>query len=234
MTELIYVKCLEQYRKIIVQSLSHVQLFVTPWTAAYQASLSFTISRSLLKLIFTESVIPPNHLIFCHPLLLLHSVFPSISSKFICWNPKPKCDSIRRQAFGGWLDHEGGALQMGLIPLETSKRCLAFPEVRTWREESYLRRRTQTLARFWLCRHFGLGLPSLQNCEKEMFKPLGLWYSVAAAWMKQDPYSSFISCRGSLFTFQYCARAGLHQLGRADCVHLFQALFSHEMLVAWK
>ena len=82
--------------------------------------------------------------------------------------------------------------------------------------------------------HLGLGLPSLQNCEKEMFKPLRLWYLAAATWMKQDTYSSFISCGGSLFTFQYCARAGLHSLGTADCVHLFQALFSHEMLVAWK
>ena len=60
------------------QSLSHVQLFNTPWTAAHQASLSFTISWSLLKLISIESVIPPNHLILCCPLLLLPSVFPSI------------------------------------------------------------------------------------------------------------------------------------------------------------
>ena len=60
------------------QSLSHVQLFNTPWTAAHQASLSFTISWSLLKLISIESVIPSNHLILCCPLLLLPSVFPSI------------------------------------------------------------------------------------------------------------------------------------------------------------
>ena len=50
----------------------------TPWTAAYQASLSFTISRSLFRLISIESVMPSNHLIFCHPLLLLPSIFPSI------------------------------------------------------------------------------------------------------------------------------------------------------------
>ena len=55
------------------------QLFVTPWTAAHQASLSFTISRSLLKPMSTESVMPSNHLILCHPLLLLSSIFPSIS-----------------------------------------------------------------------------------------------------------------------------------------------------------
>ena len=60
-----------------VQSLSRVRLFVTPWTAAHQASLSITNSRSLLKLMPVESVIPSNHLILC-PLLLLPSIFPSI------------------------------------------------------------------------------------------------------------------------------------------------------------
>ena len=61
-----------------VQSLSHVQLFVTPWTAAHQASLSIINSRSLLKLMFTESVMPSYHLILCCSLLLLPSIFPSI------------------------------------------------------------------------------------------------------------------------------------------------------------
>ena len=61
-----------------VQSFSHVQLFATPWTAACQASLSMTISCSLLKLMSIECVIPSNHLILCRPLLLLPSIFPSI------------------------------------------------------------------------------------------------------------------------------------------------------------
>ena len=61
-----------------VQLLSHVQLFVTPWTAARQASLSAANSRSLLKLMFIESVMPSSHLILCHPLLLPPSIFPSI------------------------------------------------------------------------------------------------------------------------------------------------------------
>ena len=61
-----------------VQSLCCVQLFVTPWTAAHQASLSFTISLSLLKLMSIESMMPSNHLILCRPLLLLPSIFPSI------------------------------------------------------------------------------------------------------------------------------------------------------------
>ena len=62
----------------LVQSLSHVWLFVTLWTAARQASLSITNSRSLLKLMSIASVMPSNHLILCCPLLLLPSVFPSI------------------------------------------------------------------------------------------------------------------------------------------------------------
>ena len=62
----------------VVQSLSCVQLFATPWTAAHQASLSVTHSQILLKLMTIESVMPSNHLILCFPLLLLPSVFPSI------------------------------------------------------------------------------------------------------------------------------------------------------------
>ena len=61
-----------------VQSLSRVQLFAIPWTATCQASLSVTNSRSLLKLMSIESVMPFNHLILCCPLLLLLSIFPSI------------------------------------------------------------------------------------------------------------------------------------------------------------
>ena len=61
-----------------VQRLSHVLLFATPWTAACQASLSITNSWNLLKLMSIELVMPSNHLILCHPLLLLPSIFPSI------------------------------------------------------------------------------------------------------------------------------------------------------------
>ena len=63
---------------ISVQSLSCLRLFVTPWTAAHQASLSITNSRSLLKLTAIESMMPSNHVILCRPLLLLPSIFPSI------------------------------------------------------------------------------------------------------------------------------------------------------------
>ena len=63
-----------------VQSLSCVQLFATPWTAACQASVCITSSQSLPKLMSIESVMPSNHLILCHPLLLLPQSFPGLGS----------------------------------------------------------------------------------------------------------------------------------------------------------
>ena len=82
---------------ISVQPLSRVQLFATPWTVACQASLSITDSQSLLRLMSIESVMPSNHLILCHSLLLPPSIFPSIrvfsneSALRIRW---PKCWSF--------------------------------------------------------------------------------------------------------------------------------------------
>ena len=78
---------------VVVQLLSHVQLFVTPWTAARQVSLSFTICRSLLKLMCIESVMPSNHLIFCCPLFRLPLIFPRIrvfSNESALWIRWPK------------------------------------------------------------------------------------------------------------------------------------------------
>ena len=78
---------------LVVQSLSHVQFFATPWMAAPQASLSFTISRSLSKLTFIELVMPSNHLILSHPLLLPPLVFPRIrafSNESVLWSRWPK------------------------------------------------------------------------------------------------------------------------------------------------
>ena len=65
-----------------VQSLSHVKLFATPGTAASQASLSITNSQSLRKLMSFEAVVPSNHLILCHPLLLQSSIFPNIKFSY--------------------------------------------------------------------------------------------------------------------------------------------------------
>ena len=79
MDEQFYVSTWSGYQFSSVQSLSLVRLFVTPWTAACQASLSFTVSLSLLKLMSIESAMTSNHLILCHPLLLLSSIFPNIT-----------------------------------------------------------------------------------------------------------------------------------------------------------
>ena len=68
----------QQTEFVAVQSLSCVRLPAVPWTATHQASLSFTISQSLLKLMSIESAMPSNHLILCQPLLLLPSIFPRI------------------------------------------------------------------------------------------------------------------------------------------------------------
>ena len=75
---LVFWSCLNLAECPSVQSLSHVWLFATPWTAAYQASLSITNSWNLLKLMSIKLVMPSNHVILCHPLLLVPSIFPSI------------------------------------------------------------------------------------------------------------------------------------------------------------
>ena len=91
----------------LVHLLSCVQLFVTPGTAAHQASLSFTISQSFLKLMSIEYMMPSNHLIPCHPLLLLPSIFPSIRvfpnvsalhiqwPKYLSFSISPNCLGIK-------------------------------------------------------------------------------------------------------------------------------------------
>ena len=92
-----------------VQLLSHVQLFATTQNVARQASLSITNSQSLLKLMSIELLMPSNHLIFCHPLLLLPSIFPSIrgfSNESVLHLRWPKCWSfsfrVYKLKFGRW------------------------------------------------------------------------------------------------------------------------------------
>ena len=85
------------YSVVVVQSISHIRFFVTPWTIEYQASLSITNSRSLLKLMSIESVMSSNHLILCRPLLLPPSIFSSFrvfSSESVGPIRWPKCWSF--------------------------------------------------------------------------------------------------------------------------------------------
>ena len=93
MKYLCYEKQSFTYKLSSVQSLSRVRLLATPWTVAHQASLSISNSWSLFKFMSIESVMLSNHLIFCHPLLLLPSIFPSIrvflnESALCIWWPK--------------------------------------------------------------------------------------------------------------------------------------------------
>ena len=108
------------------QSLSRVWLFATPWTAASQASLSITNSQSLPKLMSIESVMPSNHLILCHPLFLLASIFPNIrvfsneSALHIRWpkywsftfNIKPSNEHLDWSSLGwtGWISLQSKGL----------------------------------------------------------------------------------------------------------------------------
>ena len=127
----------------VIQLLSHVQLFVAPWIAACQASLFFTISLSLLKLMFIEWVMPSNHLILCHPLLLLPSIFPSITH--LQWVSSWHCVAkvlelqLQPQSFNecsgfisfriDWFDH--------LISLLSKELSRVFSSTTIWRHQFF-------------------------------------------------------------------------------------------------
>ena len=116
----------------LFQLLSHVWLFVTPWTEECQASLSFTVSQSLLKLMTIESMIPPNHLILCRPLLLLPSIFPSISVQLLVTTGTVACQAplsmeFSRQGCSGGLPFPppGDLPNAGMEPKSLTSSALA-------------------------------------------------------------------------------------------------------------
>ena len=110
-----------------VQLLSHVQLFAIPWTAAHQASLSIINSLSLLKLMSIELVMPSNHLILCHPLLLLPSIFPSnrvFSNESVLRIRWPKCCSF---SISPSNEHSGPiSFRIGWISLQSKGLSRVF------------------------------------------------------------------------------------------------------------
>ena len=121
---------------VVVQSLSHVQLIATPWAAARQASLSFTISWNLLKL---ESVTLSNHLIYCHPFLLLPSSFPSIRVFPVSW-----LFPLGGQSFGASASVLPMNIQgwfplglTGLIFLQSKGLSRVFPSTTIWKHEIF-------------------------------------------------------------------------------------------------
>ena len=116
----------------VVQSLSHVCLFATLWTAALQVPLSFTISYSLLKLMAIESLMPSNHLILYHPLLLLPSVFLSIrifsSESALCIRPKFQSFSFSNSQCQLVLGHSNVGLWMNRAWCQNSGKFQVFPQ----------------------------------------------------------------------------------------------------------
>ena len=120
-----------------LQLLSRVWLFAAPWTAACQASLSITDSRSLPKLMFIESVMSSNHLILCHPLLLLSSIFPSIrvfsneSALYIRWPKYFTAIESVSQNFRSLVQGHTWVVEPGLEP----RKVLAKNTLATWWEK---------------------------------------------------------------------------------------------------
>ena len=128
-----------------VQSLSCVRLFVTTRTAARQASLSFTNSQSLLKLMFIESVMPSSHLILCHPCLLPPSIFPSIrvfsneSVLHIRWpkdwsfsfsiNPSKEYSGLISLGWTGWISWQSKGLSRVFFNTTVQKHQFVTPQL---------------------------------------------------------------------------------------------------------
>ena len=117
---------------VVVQSLSCVQLFVSPWTALRQAALSSTVSRSFLRLMSIESVMPSSHLILCRPLLLLSSVFPSIrvfSNESALWVAKILERHFQHHPVGVYLGNFLSQLVWWGIKMKLVSTCLKLAYV---------------------------------------------------------------------------------------------------------
>ena len=126
-------------KKIVVQLPSHVQLFATPWTAACQASLSFTVSPSLLRLMFLELVIPSNHPLLCHPLFPLPSIFPRIrvfsneSALFIRWPQYWSFSNSPSNEYSGWFSLGW----TGLMSLQSRGLSGVFSSTTIWEHQFF-------------------------------------------------------------------------------------------------
>ena len=168
-------------RVVVIQLLNYVWLFDTPWTVALQASLSFTICQSLLKLMFILSVMPSNHLILCHPLLLLSSIFPSIRvfsikltlhnrwSKYWSFSISPSYEYSGLISFRiDWFD---------LFAVQRLSRVFSSSSVQKHQFFS-------TQPSLWFSSHICTWL-----LEKPLLKPftLNIWIFGAAAWFTLKP-----------------------------------------------
>ena len=113
---------------VVVQLLSHVQLFASPWTVVQQPSLSFTVSLVLLKLMSVESVMPSNHLILCYP-LLLSSAFPRVR----VFSSESVLASILPTNIQSWFPLE----LTGLLSLRSKGLSRVFSNTTIWKKQSF-------------------------------------------------------------------------------------------------
>ena len=120
--------------QVVVQSLSHVWLLVTPWTAARQASLSFTISQSLLKLMSIESMMPSNYLILCHPLTSCPQAFPASGSFLVIRLFASGDQSIAASEYSGLISFIG---LTGLISLQSKGLSRVFSSITVWKHQLF-------------------------------------------------------------------------------------------------
>ena len=164
---------------VVVQLLSHVQFFVTPWTAACQASLSFSISQSLLKPMSIESTISSSVI----PFSCLQS-FPASGSFLMSWLFTSDGQGVGYQI--RW-HHKDGVLTNGISALQGAEetRVLPFFQVRT-----EVRTRKESLIRHQISWCLDLGLPNHQNCGKSMYVINHLIYGifVIVSWLNWDTY----------------------------------------------
>ena len=152
------------YALLLLFTHSVVSDSATPWTAARQASLSFTISRRLLKLMYVESMMPSNHLILCRPLLFLASVFPSIRVFFSEWLFSSGIQSIGASAsasvlpmniqgwfplgWTGWISLQSKGLSR-VFSSTTAQKHHIFPGCVCWRSHNDTELMSLQVLRIW-------------------------------------------------------------------------------------
>ena len=192
---------------VVVLLLSCVRLFATPWTAACQASLSFTISQSLRKLMSIELVMSSNHLILCHPLLLMPSIFPSIrvfsneSALRIRW-PKYwgfsfsihlSSDCWFNPEIQGWFPLE----LTGLISLLSKGLSRVFSSTTVWKHQFFWRSAFSHIHPWLLDVNICFFMKVCIHFRPMLGLSYGIWGSFIAAWGLFSSCSTGLSYLGA-------------------------------------
>ena len=167
----------------VVQSLSHVWLFETPWTTAHKVSLSFTISRSLLKLMSIESVMPSKYLILCCP-LLLPSIFPSIR---VFSNEPPLC--IRWPKYWSFSFSPSNEYS-GLISFRINWFDLLVVRINKSQPNTYCRVKPNKP-----------GFPSFLSCGLQCISSRNCWTRITSLWCPEKTNTLAFSLQLSQFSY---------------------------------